>query len=469
VEWLLEVIVNELWYLWGIILVVIPSTVFAFRHAWRGSICFLPTTGWLVLMVFPFLTEYVLLESPIRKTQSIAILVALLVFLVSDIVSNSIYSKKPRRNGGDHAKDLCVAWILSVIFIGLTVLHTVWVADSIPIMNFLSGNFDIESLHSSRSAFSRDSQLPAGLHYLLSFSVAIFGVPAVIIYVAKKRYFWALGLFIWVVLYASVSTAIFPLFFAFLTLFIGTTLLSPLARRKRILRTTMIVAISTLLFTVIVSTISPSGILSGKPTDLQTGVTNTSHIEDSRDLLGDKNRAKTYGSDQTRPHFIVYAADRVLYRCIFTPVEVSYRWYEYFYLFPIERISFSRMVHDSHSELAVHPASAVGKWAFYERFQNRYLESAHAYASFDADSYSRFGWVGFLVALVVIAACRILLELFRNTQTVTTTAFYSVGICLIAVLSASASVQAMLVAHGLAVLLFIMFACFFYEKRNSKS
>lgn len=459
---------NELWYLWGIVLVVIPSTAIAFRKAWLGSICFLPTTGWLVLMVFPFLTEYVFLESPIRKTQSVAILAALIVFLVSDTISNSINSKRTRQDRGDNTNDLCVAWILSIIFISLTVLHTVWVADSVPVMNLLSGNFDIESLHSSRSAFSRDSQLPAGLHYLLSFSVTIFGVPAVIICIAKMRYFWALSLFVWVSLYASVSTAVLPLFFAFLTIFVGTTLLSPLTRRKRIFRTTIIVASLTLLFTVVISMISPWGILSGKHTDLQTGVTNTSPLENSRDLLGDKNRAQSYGPDQTRPHFILYAADRVLYRCIFTPVEVSYRWYEYFYLFPIERISLSRMVHDSHSELSVHPASAVGKWAFYERFQNRYLESAHAYASFDADAYSRFGWVGFLIALGVIATCRILLELFRSIQGVTTNAFYSVGICLVAVLPASASVQAMLVAHGLAVLLFIMFACCIYNKRKSK-
>ena len=384
---------TEHWAVLGIAIVGVYAVAVALKQTWGGSIQLFPTLGWLFLMAFPFLVEYASLDPLIRKIQAVAILVALLSFLASDLVSNSIASKRNKRKGDSNTGSIKIAWFLSLVFGCMTVSHLVWFAESVPILNLNEGNSDYESIHSSRAAFSRDSPLPAVLRYSLSFSVEIFGCSSVLIFIALKRYVTGGILFIWVVLYASASTAILPTALAMLTLLIGLAQLSSLVLRKKILRTTVVIALSTLVGIATISIAGPwSLLLSGHPNN-NTPLNKIAQPDFSRAVIGDKNRAGTNTATKGRPPAVAYYADRLLYRVVFTPVEVSYRWYEYFHKYPLNEVSFGRAVHDSRSDRLIHPANAVGRWAFYERFPSRYLDSAHAFCSFDADAYSRF-WAG---------------------------------------------------------------------------
>jgi len=132
-------------------------------------------------MAFTFLVEYAFLDTLIHKIQAVGILVALLSFLASDLMSNSIASKRNKRKRGANTGSFKIAWILSLVFVCMTVLHIIWFVDSIPILNVIEGNSDYESIHSSRAEFSRDSPLPALLRYSLSFSVEILGISSVLI------------------------------------------------------------------------------------------------------------------------------------------------------------------------------------------------------------------------------------------------------------------------------------------------
>ncbi len=81
------------------------------------------------------------------------------------------------------------------------------------------------------------------------------------------------------------------------------------------------------------------------------------------------------------------------YRLILVPIEVNDFWYKYFEhrekvgFFPVEK-----------------PAVTIGAQVYHRLWPTKYLKTCHAYASYDADAYARFGWPGVGVAFVMVLA-----------------------------------------------------------------
>lgn len=146
------------------------------------------------------------------------------------------------------------------------------------------------------------------------------------------------------------------------------------------------------------------------------------------------------------------------YRAFLTPVEVSHRWYTFFpdvYGGYLGSYGLTRATRNSPT--FQHPSNLVGIWAYMDRFPKYYFKSLHAYASADSDAYSRWGVPGLLVIGLVIFAIRLLLSAVRD-QSLAGSCLYYASILLLGINLPQASIQAILVAHGLALFI-VLAAC----------
>ena len=140
--------------------------------------------------------------------------------------------------------------------------------------------------------------------------------------------------------------------------------------------------------------------------------------------------------------------DRLAYRAFFTPADVSIRWYQYFSL-PERRLGIASIVRRPTDE--GRPSRVIGHWAYRDRFSTLYLDSVNAYASLDADAYARAGLPATLAAGVILAGLRTSLLALQAGCT-DARICYGVGIGLLLLLPVQASLQAIVVVHGLGVL-----------------
>jgi hypothetical protein len=171
--------------------------------------------------------------------------------------------------------------------------------------------------------------------------------------------------------------------------------------------------------------------------------------------VGDIDRIQEPGTELMAPSTLGADLDVYVYRAALVPMEVSNRWYMFF---PgvsggyrgIDDILFWRRPGNW-----VHPATAVAAWAYAERFPKRYLPSARAYASIDADAYAHGGlWIVMLVS-ILFAAIRAALGWIRTPDLIGSSV-YGVSLALFSFLPFQASLQALLVAQGAGLCLAIL-------------
>ena len=433
-------------------------------RSWRGSIHFLPSIGWQFLLVIPFFIEYPLFNPDVRDTQLIAIMAIAAALFAGDFMSDRIVARQgeaPAPNAQQSKTTFMLASGLAALFVGLSLWHLL-TADSIPIFDMLRGVNDNAEQIEARNHFARDVSTPAIVRYACSFAPCIFAIPAVLVFIASRKYAAAGALMLWVVFYTVAGTAKSPLAMALLILPVGIILISTRRQATLIIRTLMVAGLAGLLLLGVLNVFSPY------PALLDDLPAKYAHAQekDSSELvpnLGDVERARSYDA-ATEPPFIWRRIDYILYRVFFTPVEVSERWFEYFHRFPVNSVVLSRMVDDSRSGEMVHPANLVGVWAFTERFPQNYTPEIYAYASIEADSYNRYGWLGLGIAALMLMGFRLCLAVFNDLHGPTHGAFFATGIALLSYLPSSASIQAILIPQGLGLLGLILFCLWMYPK-----
>ena len=186
---------------------------------------------------------------------------------------------------------------------------------------------------------------------------------------------------------------------------------------------------------------------------------------------GDIARLRPLEVEYKRP-YISRKVEYLIYRAFLGPSDVSNRWYQYF----IYRSQKSQGLHGllpwDRTEGEVAPSREVGLWAYQERFPEKYMSSINAYASMDADAYSRGGFVGVLYVTILAAFVR-LLACFLIIPHPLSKILYGIilsGYCL---LPASGSLQAVLGSNGLIFALLLMLLLWMndgkYFFRNRKS
>jgi hypothetical protein len=102
------------------------------------------------------------------------------------------------------------------------------------------------------------------------------------------------------------------------------------------------------------------------------------------------------------------AVNYVMYRTVLAPVEVSHRWYIFYPEIHGSYLGFYGLTPSSRNDpMFQHPANKVAIWSYASRFPNKYLHSAYAYASIDADAWARWGKIGLIGVAFILLVFRI--------------------------------------------------------------
>jgi hypothetical protein len=148
----------------------------------------------------------------------------------------------------------------------------------------------------------------------------------------------------------------------------------------------------------------------------------------------------------------------LLYRSFVTPIDVSSRWYQYYYY------NDKKQFTDINQPRNKHPANIIANWAYVDRFPYIYLSTAMANSSIDADSYARFGIIGIIISSIIIVLMFLWMYFFY-TNSVISRLIFICFIILMSILLPQASIQAILVAHGISILMLFQLLQYFLVKR----
>ena len=397
-----------------------------------------PSLIWFSLMTLPFIFEWRFFPSTPRTSQSIGMFLISTSLALGDIAAIHIKQANKELKEFHDKSNMKFLYFLTALVLIIPILHY-FLAGSIPLINQYFGGFNPNQISNSRENFVKLLEVPYILKILFNWVLTIFGPTCILWFYFKKKPFMAGILFIWVLSYASSSSAdgqivifIWVLVFGFC---IGSINQKNFSNR-------VVVGISLALVLVI-----SSGVLLGNAAVSQ--MTNCGVRAGSGFTPGDVLRSCTSENEITINPII----DKLGYRIFLTPIEVSNHWYDFFDGSPSEKRKFNDIFERQNSKKA---SNKVGVWAYTERFPQAYSRTINANASIDADASSLGGilWI-FFVALVLFLL-RIILCFSHRNEAIHVRIIEGIGLGLLAYLPNSAPLQAILVPQGLIVVIILL-------------
>ena len=426
---------------------------------------FAPSTGWLMLMLWPLLYQYSDFHPATRYLQLAAVSIIFLLLFLSDLLCFQRSVKRVRVVDNRVGK----SWLIYMgIFSLVPVAVHLYLMPKIPLLSWV---FENEAARGSlvllREGAAKLLDVPTAVKYLFVWPLVILA-PMYIV-VAFWAGYWGLALMGLVIasLYAVATLAKFPLVLLWSTcLFASCTLPS---RFRRILSAAWIGAV--LLGVAGVSILLLSGALDFmkiSPAHVQSSVFSEMKEDDPRRTLtlGDVARLESPEAAQQRS-VAINLATSALYRVWLTPSDVSHRWYQYFTYVKKEPLGFHNFF-PTKAMRSEAPSREVGIWAYQERFPDKYGATISAYASFDADAFARGGVWGVMLATILLLLVRVGAAFLLAAHPVGLVS-YGVLLCGLAILPSSASLQAMLGAHGLFLIFIFLLVLRVWSVRTGKS
>jgi hypothetical protein len=428
----------------------------------NNNLEFLPTLGWLLTMALPFLIEWSFLHPNLKYVQLMGVGIFAIVFLAGDEIAASIRIAKdkaaPATTLEINARALKTTYIFLSISVVIMAVHLATSAN-IPLIELLKSNDDTVAV-ADRYNYYRNLPLGVWFTYVVNFNLYLFMAPAIVYLIHRRKYAIAGAALLIAIAYALSGTAKAQCVMIVAQIFV----MSMFLHYNR--GTTMY----RLFWTMIVMLLMLAGyyITNMDRTSLHSPISNAAPKNTSVNHIGDYYRAAQV-PESAQPSLTERAdrkAQHFFYRSILTPVEVSARWYEYFYLYPVMKGTFSQNVMDSRSQKSEQPSNVVGKWAYHERFPTHYYDSIHAYSSIDADSFARFGVFGWFIAGILYLAVRIGMAAIYDPRSPVQAIMYGTTLILIGGMTASASIQALLLPNGLIACVAIMLILTIVERRQ---
>lgn len=425
---------------------------------------FSPSVGWFLMMLWPFTYQYSTF-SPIAKFPQLVIIAIIFsaLFAADFLCYTRSLSRLEVFTGAVNS-----AWfyIVGLSFAGFSALH-IYLMPEIPFIALLTGdNVSSSSLSLLREQSGKLLQAPAIIKYLFMWSLEIFA-PMLIV-VSLWFGYWRRALFFLFVaiFYALTTIAKSPLILLCLTCYFMLTFL-PTRLKKQFSIAWLCAVFSIIIF-------SSALIYSDKLDYMRSVLGNEASIplsmkqDDPRRwfTLGDVSRLDLVGvSSESRAMTI---AVNTFYRLWLTPADVSHRWYQYFTYVrhPLGVEGFIPKTSTEDQILA--PSRRVGLWAYKERFPLKYGDTVNAYASFDADAFARAGYLGVFIATLLLVFVRIAAG-FVVTNSIWSLISYGVLLCFLTIMPSSASLQAILGAHGLAFIFVYLLVSYWLQQKNKKS
>ncbi len=414
---------------------------------------FAPSVGWLGLMVLPLVFQYPELHPTGRLLQVTLVSLIGLLMLVADSLCFRT-SLVRLIDGGPRVSNYWLA-ATGLCFLLPAAAH-LYLMPHIPL---LVGIVDSDATFSSLMLLRHESakllQVPTLVKYVFNWTLLVFAPVYIVIAVFVGH--WRLGLAGLVVaaIYAVATLAKLPLVLL-LTSCLFAFCVMP-TRFKRGLSVSLTgFALFGLTMTGVLMASGSLTFLKGSNAELLAPVFEQMQPDDPRRALtyGDYYRLDVAEADPQRSRFGALV-QYVVYRTWLTPADVSNRWYQYFVYVQKEPLGLQSLIVAPRGAGAEAPSRTVGIWAYRTRFPHKYLDTISAYASFDADAFARGGILGVVIAAVLLLAARISAAMLVTAHPVGL-ASYGVLLCVLAILPSSASLQAIVGANGLFIVLIVL-------------
>ena len=396
---------------------------------------FLPTFGWFFFSLFPFFLLEI--NSNIENTQqSIGIFAILFFIFVADLIVSRKKFELSGKKSIEILKSTHIIAFISLIICLLFPLLQVITSGKIPILTAINDKGFSKQWAMERQSFNHvlDHYFP--LNYLGNWIIVFFApiVFSYLISINKK-----LLAFVFVS-YSFVFTILSGEKSHFLILITIYGLILSLKHSR--------VKFFILVFLSLTSVLMMLGSISSfhnKNFIEKCRVKTTYDIRTPGDVSRACPQYNALNSELGRiPSYLSY-------RLVLTPPEVSHFWYLNFSDLKEGSQGFSGIFDRTEQSLA----NKIGVKYYFERFPDGYLKTVNAYASLDADSYSRFGFIGVILSGFIFMLLRFTVDYFKNNKS-EFSAIYSSGLILLTFLPYQASIQSLLVPYGLVLFLPIM-------------
>jgi hypothetical protein len=320
----------------------------------------------------------------------------------------------------------------------------------VPIIVALTENLGTVGYSRAREAALKLGESVQWLGPLCAISLAIAAPIAVLMLWIRRHAVAATALFLWCICYGLSTTARLPSIMLVIVVGVGWSMVSRKASRWCLAIAVVGIVVASTIVGLLVT--EPSPMFS--PDVIKASRDTAFHVEVGDRLfpasIADRHRVWSIMPLEARqmPRALTAFMEASVYRALFTPADVSIRWYQYFSMSERRLGLASVALRPSNQSV---PSRVVGEWAFRDRFPKLYLDSANAYASLDADAYARGGLWAACLGGVILAGVRASL-IALQAKSADARICYGVGIGLLFLLPAQASLQAILVIHGLGVL-----------------
>lgn len=459
--------------IWGICLILV------FNYAWHRQRLtdLMPSLSWLGFIIVPyFVTIYPFASDQEALAYQVtgftifayallaADFFALKRLKTQDKINKSLNRdmklKKSIRKLDSEGRFLffCALASIGICLIGI-ICHLYRVGfENIPLFQKLfADHFSYAEVERLRDSFSREASITFFEKYFYNFNVLVFGLPPLAYFLVTRRFVLMSIFFIIFSTYLVSSTANMP-FMIFLSalLLIVLHAVFPKHRNHIIAAGLLIVLIICTLGSYIRMQYPHSFIneaLKGKEMGCEHYLDQSPNFCDLDATMGDHYRLPLYRNID-RPT-LVRLYDYGTYRMIITPVDVSYRWYQYFKETE-NRISFASILPPLRDADFIHPARQVTLFAYQSRFPQEY--NGFAYGSIDADAFARKGLWGVALISFLLMIVRLIPSYFHSNHAYSEI-YNLMIIALLVILMPSASLHAILVAHGVGVICAIII-CF---------
>lgn len=439
------------------ILCVLAFATYSYKNdRFLNSICSLI---WLVLMASPFLMQYNTFHVSFRDTQLVGILLIGFAFLTAELLFFTKHKDIAREE--NISINTHVVYACAIVIVTIQLSHLI-LMPNIPIFTYLLNFKNDKSLTILREASSKLLHVPEILKYVYQTSNIIAPCLALILLFRNK---WLGLLFILFTLFYSVATTAKTMGILYIAI-----LLIPVYFSNKKIRVT--INTLSLLATYILVSLSVVFYLQTKPDNKE--YLNIEMQSPRTYTLGDQFRTLGLMPFETQRDTVIPATltrlKGLFYRAVLVPAEVSQVWYAYYPKVKGQFIStYGLLPSDRKRPDFVHPSNEVGIWGYVNKYPKDYLPSIHAYSSIDAEIYSRFGIAGiFVVSLLLLFIVYSLQSSNMDFKSNDLLIFKVSALLILALYSPMSSLQAMLFAHGLLVIFFILIAVHFYKKLNSK-
>lgn len=397
-----------------------------------------PSLVWFALMTLPFIFEWRFFPSSPRTDQSIGLLMIATALAVGDLISLKMKGGEVQEFEKVNSSHSRIFYFLSVLIFAVPLFHY-WKAGTIPIIDQFFGNFTKSEVALERENFGKLLQMPYLFKVLVNWISLIFGPLLVIWFYSQRKYWFAAGIFVWVLFYASASTADGPIVtFVWLIAF------------GIIHKTFKMKSLGNLI---------ASGLALGLVFIVASGVMlGSSAIDRSEECSVTAEVGFTPGDvlrscDETSQISLNPVMDRLGYRFFLTPIEVSNHWYDYFDGDPSGNRDFLNIFE---RDLSNQASNKVGNWAYVTKFPESYPKTISANSSLDADAFSFYGLFSVFIAALILLIIRVFIILTSRKASEFELILEGFGLGMLAFFPITAPLQAILLPQGLGLILFLL-------------